>query len=86
MPWVLLTSVALLLAAIVMIELRAIREGDERRHHAPGYALVMGGLVLIALGIAAAVSESNIAALALSLFGLLVVARGSTRHGGQTAH
>ena len=59
MSLVLMLSMVILLAAVVLIEFRAIREGDERRRHAPGYALVMGGLVMIGIGIAAALTDEG---------------------------
>lgn len=86
MSWVFLVSIVALLVAVVLIELRAVRMGDERSHHAPGYALVMGGLVTIGLGIAAAVSEQTLPALLASSAGLLFVVLGSTRHKEAAAH
>ena len=86
MSWVFMVSIAILLVAIVLIELRAIRMGDERLHHAPGYALVMGGLIVIGLGIAAAMSEHVAMALLASSAGLLSVVLGATRHREATAH
>ncbi len=86
MSWVFMVSVAILLAAIVLIEFRAVRAGDERLHHAPGYALVMGGLVVIGVGVAAAVTEHVVIALAASCAGLLSVALGATRHREAAAH
>jgi hypothetical protein len=80
MSWVLVVSMAILAAAVVLIEIRAVREGDERRRHAPGYALVMGGLIIIGLGIAAALTEAGASALLVSMAGLAVVALGATRH------
>ena len=80
MSWVFMVSIVIFLAAIVLIEVRAVRAGDERRHHAPGYALVMGGLVLIGFGIAAAVTDEGAFALLLSAAGLICVALGATRH------
>ena len=85
MSWVFMVSIAILLAAIVFIEVRAVRAGDERRHHAPGYAVVMGGLVVIGVGIAAAVSEQVVIALLASSAGLIAVVRGATRHTEATA-
>ena len=70
MSWVFTVSIGVLLAAIVLIEYRAIRAGDERRHHAPGYAFVLGGLIVIGIGIAAAVSDQVIVALIASMVGL----------------
>lgn len=86
MSWVFMASLAVLLAAIVLIEYRAIRTGDERRHHAPGYALVMGGLVMIGIGIAAAVSEQAAPALLASCAGLGAVAIGAVRGTEAAAH
>lgn len=86
MSWVFMVSLAVLLAAIVLIEYRAIRAGDERRHHAPGYALVMGGLVMIGIGIAAAVSEQAALALLTSCAGLGAVVIGAARGTEATAH
>jgi hypothetical protein len=86
MSWVFVVSVALLIAAIVLIEVRAVRTGDERKHHAPGYALVMGGLVVIGVGIAAAMSEHSVISLLASVAGLLLVGYGSIRHKEAIAH
>lgn len=86
MPWVFMVSVVVLLVATALIELRAIRMGDEREHHAPGYALVMGGLIVIGLGIAAAASEQVAIALLASSAGLISVVLGATRHREATAH
>ena len=86
MSWVFLVSVAVLLLAVVLIEFRAIRMGDERAHHAPGYALVMGGLIVIGIGIAAAVVEAVLLALLASIAGLLSVVLGATRHREAAAH
>lgn len=86
MSWVFMVSIAVLLLAIVLIELRAIREGDEREHHAPGYAPVLGGLVLIGIGIAAAVSDLVVVALLASTVGLISVVLGATRHTEAAAH
>ncbi len=79
MSWVFIVSVVVLLTAIVLIEYRAIRAGDERTHHAPGYAFVLGGLIVIAIGIAAAVSDQVAVALLASLAGLSSVVLGVTR-------
>jgi len=86
MSWVFMVSIAILLSAIVIIELRAVREGDERQHHAPGYALVMGGLIMIGIGIAAAMSNDSAFAILASLAGLISVAIGATRHKEVIAH
>jgi hypothetical protein len=80
MSWVLILSVVILLAAVVLIEFRAIREGDERRRHAPGYALVMGGLVMIGIGIAAALTDEGPIAVLVSLAGFMAVALATTQH------
>jgi hypothetical protein len=80
MSWMLLVTMAIFLAAVVLIEARAIREGDERRRHAPGYALTLVGLVAIAIGIAAAISDQGLVALVLASAGLVTVALGATRH------
>lgn len=80
MSWVLMVTMAVLLAAVVLIEIRAIREGDERRRHAPGYSLVMVGLIVIAVGIAAALEDQALTALLLAGAGLGTVALGATRH------
>ncbi len=80
MSLVLVVSMVIFLAAVVLIEVRAIREGDERRYRAPGYWFVMGGLVLLALGIAAAIDDASLMAVLLSAIGLLGVALGTTRH------
>ena len=86
MSWVFLLSMVILAAAVVLIEIRAVREGDERRHHAPGYALVIGGLIIIGLGIAAALTDAGAEALLVSMTGLAVVALGTTRHREAVAH
>jgi hypothetical protein len=80
MSWMLLVTMAILVAAVVLIEIRAYREGDERRRHAPGYALTLVGLVAIAIGIAAAISDQGLVALVLASAGLVTVALGATRH------
>jgi hypothetical protein len=80
MSWVLMVTMAFLLVAVVLIEFRAVREGDERRRRAPGYALVMVGLIVISIGIAAAVTEQGLMALLLAGAGLVTVALGATRH------
>lgn len=86
MSWVFVLSMVVLAAAVVLIELRAVREGDESSRHAPGYAFVMGGLVIIALGIAAALTDAGVVALLVSMAGLAVVALGATRHTEAVAH
>ena len=86
MSWVFTASIAMLLLAVVLIELRAIREGDERKHHAPGYALVLGGLIVIGVGIAAAMTDQVAIALGASTVGLICVALGATRHTEAAAH
>ena len=86
MSLVLMATTAILLAAIVLIEFRAVREGDERRHHAPGYAAALGGLVLIGVGIALAIVEAAVLALVVSLAGLGAVAFGASRHHPSPVH
>jgi hypothetical protein len=86
MSWVFVVSVAVLLAAVVLVEVRAVRTGDERWHHAPGYALVMGGLIAIGVGIAAAMSEQSTIALLASSAGLVAVVLGATRQKEAAAH
>jgi hypothetical protein len=86
MSLVFVLTLVTLAAAVVLIEIRAVRAGDERRHHAPGYALVLGGLILISLGIAAALSDAGAPSLLVSTAGLAVVAIGATRHRGLMAH
>ena len=86
MSWVFVVSVAVLLAAVVLVEVRAVRTGDERWHHAPGYALVMGGLIAIGVGIAAAMSELSTIALLASSAGLVSVVLGATRQKEAAAH
>ena len=80
MSLVFMVSIAILVAAVVLIEVRAVRAGDERRRHAPGYALVMGGLIMISVGMAAALTEEGVPALLMSLAGLVAVVLGATRH------
>lgn len=86
MSWILIVTMAILLAAIVLIEIRAIREGDERRRHAPGYWLVMVGLIMIGVGIAAALTEDDVLALLLAAAGLGSVTLGATRHDVVAVH
>jgi hypothetical protein len=86
MSWVFMLSIVVLLAAILLIEYRAVRAGDERRHHAPGYMLVLGGLVMISIGIAAASSEQVAVALLASCAGLGAVVIGAARGTEATAH
>ena len=50
------------------------------------YGLVLGGLIVIGLGIAAAMSEHVAMALLASSAGLLSVVLGATRHREATAH
>lgn len=86
MSWVFVVSIALLIAAVVLIEVRAVRAGDERRHHAPGYGLVLGGLILIGVGIAAAMSEQAVISLLAAPGGLLLVVLGTARQRQAVAH
>jgi hypothetical protein len=80
MSWVFLASLAVLAAAVVLIEYRAIRAGDERRSHAPGYVTVLAGLGLIGVGIAGAATGWYGIALLTSAFGLALVAVGALQH------
>lgn len=86
MSWVFMVSIVVLVAAVALIEYRAVRAGDERSHHAPGYAYVMGGLIVIGIGIAAAVNELVLVALLASTVGLGAVVFGATRRKEATAH
>ena len=86
MSWVFIASIVAMLVAIVLIEYRALRVGDERRHYAPGATIVVGGLILIGIGIAAAVSEQVALSLLASSAGLLAVAFAVTRHAEASAH
>ncbi len=80
MSWVLIASLVVLVAAIVLIEYRAIRIGDERRSHAPGYSTVLIGLALIGAGVAGAATGWHETALLTSAFGLALVAVGALQH------
>jgi hypothetical protein len=86
MSSILMVTLALLAIAVVLIELRAVREGDERRRTAPGFALVTCGVFMLALGVAAAIAGDEAVALLASLAGLSVVALGASRHREATAH
>jgi hypothetical protein len=86
MSSILVVALALLAIAVVLIELRALREGDERERTAPGFALVTCGVFMLALGVAAAVAGDEPLALIASLAGLATVALGATRHRQVTAH
>lgn len=79
MSWILLVTITFLLAAILLIELRAVHAGDERQHHAPGYVLVLGGLVAIASGIAMALTDEALFALLFSTLGFIAVGLGTIR-------
>lgn len=74
MSWVSLMSIVVLLIAVVLIEYRAAREGDERKKHAPGYDLALVGLVMLGIGVGAAVADHTIIAVVASLGGLVAVA------------
>jgi hypothetical protein len=80
MSWVLVVSLTLLAVAVVLVEFRAIRQGDERRHAAPGFVLVTCGVFMLAIGIAAAIADDSGIALLASLAGLGAVALGAARH------
>jgi uncharacterized membrane protein YhaH (DUF805 family) len=79
MTWILLLTIIFLLAAVVLIELRAVHAGDERRHHAPGYGFVLGGLVALATAIGLALMDETALALLLSTLGLIAVGVGTLR-------
>ena len=80
MSWVLIASLVVLVAAIVLVEYRAIRVGDERRSHAPGYSTVLIGLALISVGVAGAATGGYGMALLSSAFGLAIVTVGALQH------
>lgn len=86
MSMLLIGSLAVLLVAIVMVELRAAHAGDERRHHEVGYWAVIGGVAMIAMGIAAAASDHMVFTLLLSTMGLISVALGGARHREAAIH
>jgi hypothetical protein len=86
MSWVLLASLVVLMAAILLIEYRAIRIGDERRSRAPGYSTVLIGLALIGAGVAGAATGWYGAALLTSAFGLALVTVGALQHREATFH
>jgi hypothetical protein len=86
MTWVLMVTVAILGAAVMLIALRAFAEVDDNERHAPGFTFVMGGLVMISLGIAAALTEGTALALLASSAGLIAVVFGTTRSTEITAH
>ena len=86
MSWVFLVSLACLVLAVVFIEYRALRAGDERGHPVPGHDLVMVGLIAVGIGIAAAVSEQTLLALLASSVGLVTVIAGAFRHAEASAH
>ena len=85
MTWILLLTITFMLAAIVLIELRAVRAGDEREHHAPGYAYVLIGLVALSSAIGMALMDQTLFAMLLSTVGLMSVGVGTLgeqRHAG----
>jgi hypothetical protein len=86
MSWVFIVAVISLVVAVVFVEYRAIRTGDERGHPAPGHDLVMIGLIAIGVGIAAAATEHTLVALAALAAGLAAVIVGALRHAEATAH
>jgi hypothetical protein len=86
MSAVFLVSMVTLALGVVIIEVRAIRQGDERQHHAPGYGLVLGGLIMLGIGVAAAASEHTVIALLATGLGLVAVLAGATRHGAAPVH
>lgn len=86
MSWILVATLIIFTVAVVLIELRAVREGDERRHTAPGFVLVTIGVFMLALGVAAAIAEDEMIALATVSAGLVAVALGATSRGPAAAH
>ena len=80
MSWILIASLVVLVAAVVLVEYRAVRVGDERRSHAPGYSSVLIGLALIGVGVAGAASGWHGTALLTSAFGLALVTVGALQH------
>jgi hypothetical protein len=86
MSWVLMVPVAILGAAVMLIALRAVGEVDENERHAPGFAFVMGGLIMISIGIAAALTDGVALALLASSAGLVAVVFGATRSNEIVAH
>jgi hypothetical protein len=76
MSWILIVSLAIFGLALVLIEVRAIRTGDERQHAAPGFLAVTCGVILLALGIGAAIAGDETIALATSAIGLAAVTLG----------
>jgi hypothetical protein len=86
MSWILVVSLAVLAIAVLLIERRAIREGDERKRTAPGFATVTCGVFMIAIGLAAAIADDALIALVASAAGLVAVVLGFTRHPEVPAH
>lgn len=86
MSWVLVVSLVLFAVALVLIEVRAIRAGDERQHAAPGFLSVTCGVFLLALGVAAAIAGDETVALATSAIGLAAVALGASAQRGAHSH
>jgi hypothetical protein len=76
MSWILIVTLAIFGLALVLIEVRAIRTGDERQHAAPGFLAVTCGVILLALGVAAAIAGDETIALATSVVGLTAVTLG----------
>jgi hypothetical protein len=86
MSWVLIVCLAILAAGVVLIERRAVREGDERKRTAPGFAFVTLGVFMLAVGVAAAIAGDEPVALASSSLGLVSVVLGFSRHRAVVAH
>jgi hypothetical protein len=78
MSWILIVSLAIFGLALVLIEVRAIRTGDERQQAGPGFLSVTCGVILLALGVAAAIAGDETIALATSAVGLAAVAVGAS--------
>jgi hypothetical protein len=86
MSWVLIVCLAIFAVAVILIERRAVREGDERKRTAPGFVFVTLGVFLLAIGVAAALADDESIALASSGLGLVSVVLGFSRHREVAAH
>jgi hypothetical protein len=86
MSWVLVVALVLFAIALVLVEVRAVRTGDEREHAAPGFLAVTCGVFLLAIGVAAAIAGDETVALATSAIGLAAVALGASSQHGVPSH
>lgn len=86
MSWIMVVSLAIFGLALVLIEVRAVRTGDERQHAGPGFVSITCGVILLALGLAAAIAGHETIALASSAIGLAAVALGASARHGVSAH